>query len=90
MAHNHVKREARHATDSGAKALEHLSEEARQAVQAVARQVRDETLELVEAGRQQMAELSESAESAIRSNPARSVVVALGIGCVIGILLARR
>lgn len=90
MAHNHVKREAQNAATSGAKAMEHLSEEALETVQAVARQVRDETMEMMEAGRQQMAEFSETAEDAIRSNPARSVVVALGIGCVIGILLARR
>jgi ElaB/YqjD/DUF883 family membrane-anchored ribosome-binding protein len=79
-----------HAAYNGAEALNELPLEALDAVKELVKEVRDETLELVRSSREQVDELSGVAGRTIRGNPFRSVCIAMGIGCMIGIVLGRR
>ncbi len=79
-----------HAAQNGAEILNELPVEALDAVKELVKEVRDETLELVRSSREQIDELSGVASRTIRGNPFRSVYIALGIGCIIGIVLGRR
>ena len=56
----------------------------------IIQEVRDETLDLISSGRAQVSGLEKKAEGAIRSNPLPAVCIALGVGCVFGLLLRRR
>lgn len=84
------KREAQSAVKHGSEALKDLPADAMDAVKQRVKEVRDETLELVQAGREQVGEYGEQVGETIRSSPVRSVLVALGIGCLIGFLTGRR
>jgi len=74
----------------GAEALSELSADAMHAVRALVKEVRDETLELVQSSRDQVGAIGNATESAITDHPYRSVCIALGIGCLIGIVISRR
>ena len=74
----------------GAEALSELSADAMHAVRGLLKEVRDETLELVQSGRDQVEAIGDATESAITGHPYRSVCIALGIGCLIGIIISRR
>jgi ElaB/YqjD/DUF883 family membrane-anchored ribosome-binding protein len=74
----------------GVAALSELSADALDAVRELVKEVRDETLELVQSGRDQVEAIGDSTETAITDHPYRSVCIALGIGCLIGILISRR
>jgi ElaB/YqjD/DUF883 family membrane-anchored ribosome-binding protein len=84
------KREMRAAVNHGAKALEGLSDDAMDAIRQLMVDVRDDTLEIVEAGRAQMNVYSEQAEHAIHSRPFGAVAVGMGIGFMLGVMCARR
>jgi ElaB/YqjD/DUF883 family membrane-anchored ribosome-binding protein len=87
---NHAKRRASAALENGAEALKDLPSEALDVIKELIQEVRDETLDLIESGRAQASGLEKSAAGAIRNNPLQAVCIALGVGCVFGLLLRRR
>ena len=74
----------------GVHALSDLSAEAIDAIRDLMKEVRDETLDLVRLGREQVDELGGAASVAIRKMPIRSVCIAVGVGCLIGLVVSRR
>lgn len=87
---NNAKRRTSAALENGAEALQDLPSEALDVIKELIQEVRDETLDLIESGRAQVSGLEKSAEGAIRNNPLQAVCIALGVGCVFGLLLRRR
>jgi len=87
---NNAKRRTSSALENGAEALADLPSEALDVIKDIIQEVRDETLDLIESGRAQVSGLEKSAEGMIRQNPLQSVCIALGVGCVVGLLMRRR
>ena len=87
---NNAKRRTSSALENGAEALQDLPSEALDVLKEIIQEVRDETLDLIASGRAQVSGLEKKAEGAIRSNPLPAVCIALGVGCVFGLLLRRR
>jgi ElaB/YqjD/DUF883 family membrane-anchored ribosome-binding protein len=85
-----TKRHTTAAVKHSSAALNDLSGEALDAVRQLMTEVRDETLDIVRAGRDQMEEYGQQAVEAIRDRPMRAVVAAFGLGCLCGVLLSRR
>lgn len=83
-------REAQSAVQHGSEALKKAPAEALNAATELAMEVRDEALELVESAGEQVGDLSDKVADAIRKQPFQAVGVALGIGCVMGVIIARR
>ena len=70
--------------------LNDLPAEAMDAVRQLVKEVRDETLDLVQAGREQAEAMGDAAGDAIADHPYRSICIALGVGCLIGMVISRR
>jgi ElaB/YqjD/DUF883 family membrane-anchored ribosome-binding protein len=75
--------------EDGLHSLSDLSTEAVDAIRGLMKDVRDETLELVQSGRDQIDEFGGTVSKAVRKRPLQSVGIALGIGCLIGIVFRR-
>jgi ElaB/YqjD/DUF883 family membrane-anchored ribosome-binding protein len=87
---NNAKRRTSAALENGAEALQDLPSEALDVIKDIIQEVRDETIDLIQSGRAQVNGLERSAEGAIRKNPLQAVCIALGVGCMVGLLLRRR
>jgi ElaB/YqjD/DUF883 family membrane-anchored ribosome-binding protein len=87
---NNAKRRTSSALENGAESLKELPAEALDVIKDIIQEVRDETLDLIESGRAQVSGLEKTAEGAIRKNPLQAVAIALGVGCLVGLLLRRR
>jgi len=71
-------------------ALRKLPGEAVEATQDLANAVRDEALELAETAGDKVTELRDTLAHAIRDKPYQALGFAIGLGCVIGLVVARR
>jgi ElaB/YqjD/DUF883 family membrane-anchored ribosome-binding protein len=71
-------------------ALRKLPGEAVEATQDLANAVRDEALELAETAGDKVTELRDTLARAIRDKPYQALGFAIGLGCVIGLVVARR
>ena len=89
MAHT-TRREAQSSFNQSAEALQNLPIEAVHAIRDLARQVRDETLELVQAGRDQVSDMGDRADGIIRGNHWPAVCIAAGVGLILGLTMRRR
>ena len=87
---NNARRRTSAALENGAETLQDLPSEALDVIKELVKEVRDETLDLIESGRAQARGFEKSAEGAIRKNPLQAVCIALGVGCVLGLLFRRR
>ncbi len=73
-----------------AEALRDLSADALDAVRQLIKEVRDETLELVQSGQDQVEALGDATGAAVANHPYRTIGIALGVGCLFGIMISRR
>jgi ElaB/YqjD/DUF883 family membrane-anchored ribosome-binding protein len=64
--------------------------EAREKAQGAGRQFREAATEAVEQGRTKMREMRHTIEDYVHDQPMRALLIAAGIGALIGILLRRR
>ena len=81
--------DARSASDHGAAALKKLPGEMIDAVEDAALGVRDEALEFVESAHEQVNDLGSTIAKAVRAKPYQSMCIALGVGCVMGLMIAQ-
>lgn len=70
--------------------IQELGVAAKQMAQESLSQVRDAASDCMEQGRARAHDLSRSIENQIREQPLRSVLIAGGIGLLLGVLLIRR
>jgi len=70
--------------------IKHLGCEARHAAQEGLEKARSTATEYLHQGRDRAIELERSAESQIRNRPLASILVACGVGMVLGVLFLRR
>jgi len=79
--------------EKASQAMHHFQEasaEARRAAQQQFGQIRDTAGEYLEQGRVQMQEMGEALEHRIHEQPFRSVLMAVGLGFLVGMLWPRR
>ena len=80
-------------SEKAGQAMHHIQEpstEARRAAQQQFGQMRDAASEYLEQGRAQMQEMGQSLEQRIHEQPFRSVLMAVGLGFLVGMLWPRR
>jgi ElaB/YqjD/DUF883 family membrane-anchored ribosome-binding protein len=82
--------EAQTAVKHGTKALNKLRDEAVNAATDLASEFRESAAGLAESARDQITELVPRATEAIRNRPWPVLGLALGIGCVLGMIVSRR
>jgi ElaB/YqjD/DUF883 family membrane-anchored ribosome-binding protein len=82
--------EAQAALEQGADALRRLPGQAVEATQDLATTVRDEAVDLAEAAGDKVTDLRDTLADAIRDKPYQALGFAIGIGCLIGLVIARR
>jgi ElaB/YqjD/DUF883 family membrane-anchored ribosome-binding protein len=88
-----VREGATHFTEKAGEAVQHIQEagaEARRAAQQQFGQVRDTAAEYLEQGRAQMQQMGQTFEHRIHEQPFRSVLMAAGLGFLVGMLWKRR
>jgi ElaB/YqjD/DUF883 family membrane-anchored ribosome-binding protein len=67
-----------------------MGHQAREAAGDALEQARDSAGELYDEGRERMLDLAGSVRETVRDQPLRSLLVAMGIGCVFGAFFMRR
>ena len=88
-----VQEETTHFGEKASQALHHLQEagtEARRAAQQQFGQMRDTAGEYLKQGRVQVKEMGQAVEHQIQEQPFRSLLMAAGIGFLLGIFWPRR
>lgn len=76
--------------EHGAAMLKHLPADAIETAKEFAGKARDEAAQLIESGGEHVGDLGTAIAKAINNNPVRAICVAIGIGCVLGIMFVRR
>lgn len=70
--------------------LHDLGEQARERAQEAFSRVRESAVEYSEQGREWLVDLARATENCVRDQPVRSLLVAAGIGCLLGAIFIRR
>jgi ElaB/YqjD/DUF883 family membrane-anchored ribosome-binding protein len=83
-------RDTHSALEDGSKAIRQLPGEAIDAARKTALEVREGALDLVESASDRASDITATLAKAISTTPFQAVCIAAGIGCLIGIIVARR